>query len=497
MFMTVHRLLSLILLAALCIFAMEITPVSHAQSDDVQSLTTRLDALLAAHWDNLAIPGLAIAIVPQGGEAPILRGYGQDGRGRAVDADTQFYIASASKSFTALAIVQLVERGQLDLDATVQSLIPQFTTHQPVLSDRITVRHLLHHLSGLSDEGYPEQRLPVPPSLAALVDALANADMSSEPGTQFRYFNPNYSLLGRIVEVVSGQSYAGYLTANIFAPLGMNSTTVIPNDALRLAQGHVVLWGLPLPARPPVHYQEPAGGIITTACDMSAYLRMQMDGGRYGDARLLSEAGIRTLHMPRTDLDLTYGMGWEAYRTSSGDLFINHMGDLPGFHTEMGFLPEQGTGFVLLINRNHILGGANTYTEMVDNLIALLKGAAPMPAEGLSARWVGGLFGLAFLLLVLWRARQFLRLQAWGQQMRAAPRWRQTVDLALPLGSVLLALTFPMWVEQTRGRAVTWSILFDFFPDGVVWLLGAAASGAALALLRLYQLVVKPSQRGT
>jgi CubicO group peptidase (beta-lactamase class C family) len=491
--MTLRRLRLLFLLFGLYLFAMETTHVSQAQPNGSQTLTTRLDALLAARWDDLAIPGLAIAIVPQGEAAPILRGYGQDGRGSAVDADTQFHIASASKSFTALAIMQLVERGQLDLDATVQSLIPQFTTRQPALSDRITVRHLLHHLSGLNDEGYPEQRLPVPSSLAALVDALANADVSSEPGTQFRYFNPNYSLLGRIIEVVSGQSFAEYVEGNIFTPLGMNDTTVTPNDAPRLAQGHVVLWGLSLPARLPVHYQEPAGGIITTARDMSAYLTMQMQGGRYGNMRLLSEEGIRMLHTPRSDLDLTYGMGWEAYRTANDDLFINHAGDLPGFHTEMGFLPEHGAGFALLINRNHILGGANTYAELVDNLISLLKGADPMPAEGFSARWVGGLFGLAFLLLVAWRAQQFMRLDHWQRKMRTAPRWRQAVDLVLPLGAVLLALAFPVWVEQTRGRAVTWSILFDFFPDGVVWLLGAAASGAALLLLRLSRLVFKPS----
>jgi CubicO group peptidase (beta-lactamase class C family) len=156
------------------------------------------------------------------------------------------FIGSTSKSFTALAIAQLVEAGKLELDAPLQTYIPWFRVADEEASARITIRHLLQHTSGLSESGY-SVILPMGASLEEAVRSLSQARPTEPVGTRHQYFNLGYSVLGYLIELSSGETYAGYLQTHILTPLGMNSTTARPLDASDLPQGYTRTFGFIVP----------------------------------------------------------------------------------------------------------------------------------------------------------------------------------------------------------------------------------------------------------
>lgn len=222
------------------------------------------------------VPGLAVAII-RDDEVLHLKGYGTAGDGRPMTPQTQFYTASLSKSFTALAVMQLVEEGKIELDEPVQTYLPDFTTQDPEAAARVTVRHLLNQTSGLSDAGFPAYTLPQPASIEERVESLRDARPVSEPGKEFHYFNPNYEVLARVVETVSGEPFTDYLQTQVFSPLQMSDTTSVVTTsetsraATRLAQGHILAFGVPIPREELEGYLGGSGGVISTAEDMANY----------------------------------------------------------------------------------------------------------------------------------------------------------------------------------------------------------------------------------
>src|SRR6266498_4141696 len=157
------------------------------------------------------IPGLALGIV-KGNRIAYLRGFGKaDESGRAVTPQTPFIIGSVSKSFTALAIMQLVEAGKIELDAPVQRYLPWFRVADPVASARITVRHLLYHTSGIPSSGYACATDRVTMSLEQYVRSLATLSLDRPVGSRPDYCSTNYDVLGLIVQTVSGQPYGTYM----------------------------------------------------------------------------------------------------------------------------------------------------------------------------------------------------------------------------------------------------------------------------------------------
>jgi CubicO group peptidase (beta-lactamase class C family) len=232
-----------------------------------------------------------------------LRGFGRaDEGGRAATPQTPFFIGSNSKSFTALAVMQLAEAGKVDLDAPVQRCIPWFRVADPEASALITVRHLLNQTSGLTERAGRAATLtagmhPLEPA----VRALATTGLARPPGTAFEYSNLNYTTLGLVVEMAGGEPFDAYLNRHIFEPLTMHHTYTAIQDARRhgLASGNRYWFGFPVAFDAPGHGGTvPAGGIISTTEDMSRYLAMYQDGRRYHGQVVLSPAGITQMMQP-------------------------------------------------------------------------------------------------------------------------------------------------------------------------------------------------------
>jgi CubicO group peptidase (beta-lactamase class C family) len=215
------------------------------------TLEMKIDRFITHQMTTQHIPGLALAITHED-QVMYIKGYGKANVRQSVTPQTQFPIASLSKSFTAIAVLQLVEAGKIDLDIPVKQYLQEFTLADTKMAAQITIRQLLNHTSGLSDWSFSKSLQPPPTNNAERVNSLHNAHLVAAPSAEFHYFNPNYDVLARVVEVVSGQAFGEYLQSHIFIPLQMSQTfhATTMTEALqqgdRMATGHLMAFAIPL-----------------------------------------------------------------------------------------------------------------------------------------------------------------------------------------------------------------------------------------------------------
>ncbi|MEV7684301.1 serine hydrolase domain-containing protein [Streptomyces bungoensis] len=291
---------------------------------DPQALE-RLDRHFARHVDEGRLPGWLLAVA-RGGRVAHLSTYGRRdvAAGLPVEADTLWRIYSMTKPVTAVAVMQLVEEGRLSLDDPVDRHLPEFAeprvyeggsgtavrtrpAHGPIL-----VRHLLTHTAGLTfgfyhkhpvDALYREAGLEysVPPGkdLAETVEVYARMPLQFEPGTQWNYSVAS-NVLGRVIEVLSGQALDDFLADRIFHPLGMTDTgfCITPEQGPRLAElygetddgGIAPTPGLPVRGRP--RFLSGSGGLVSSAPDFHRFMEMLRRGGELDGTRLLSPGSV-------------------------------------------------------------------------------------------------------------------------------------------------------------------------------------------------------------
>jgi len=342
-----------------------------------------IERYLTTEIAQLRIPGLALGII-RGGRIIEARGFGiADSSGRKVTAQTPFYIGSLTKSFTALAMMQLVEDARIDLDTPVQHYLPWFHLADRQASAQITVRHLLNQTSGLSEK----EGNRIWSSSAALEDEVrvyANVSLAHPVGSRYEYSNINYNIAGLIIEVVSGQSYADYVSQHILQPLDMKHATASRTQAMAdgLAEGHYYRFGRPYPGvgpLPPANL--PSGLLMASVEDMSHYLIAQLNDGRYQSTSILSPQGIATLHTPAAPMPMKnfhYAMGW-AVGSIEDQLTFRHSGDTSHFHSAMMLQPDKGWGVVLLANASGFVQ-IRQVDEIILNIVRMLNGkSSPAP----------------------------------------------------------------------------------------------------------------------
>jgi len=351
----------------------------------VQANLAGIERYVTDEMARLRIPGMALGIV-HGDRIVAARGLGvADSSGRAATATTPFYIGSLTKSFTALAVLQLVEAGRIDLDAPVRTYLPWFQLADRQASGAITVRQLLQHTSGLSEKD-GNRVWSSSAGLEEVVRAFANVPLAHPVGSRFDYSNINYGVAGLIVEVVSGQSYADYVAEHILEPLGMEHATASRDRAMAdgLAEGHSYRFGHPVAGvgpLPPANL--PAGLLMASAEDMTHYLVAQLNGGRYRAASVLSPEGIAALHEPAAPMRVAgyrYAMGW-AVGPVDGRRTVRHFGDTAYFHSAMLRQPETRWGVVLLANASGFVQ-IRQVDEIAHNVVRMLNGASsPAPVR--------------------------------------------------------------------------------------------------------------------
>ena len=410
-------------------------PASNGASYGTVASSEAIDAYVERQMRRLKIPGASLAVV-EGNKIVHLRGFGHgDGRsrpgGEPPTPQTPFFIGSLTKSFTALAVMQLAEAGRVNLDAPVQRYLPWFRVADPHASAQMTVRHLLNQTSGL----------PTLPGEVALADfddspgaterqvrALSGLKITHPVGAKVAYSNLNYNILGLIVEAASDESYADYVQTHILNPLDMRHSYTSKAAAKQggLAIGHRHWFGCPLPTRNlrvPLG-SLPSGQLISSAEDMAHYLIAHLSGGRYGGVQVLSSAGIDELHRGVKEYVTMgisagrYGMGWFEIDVD-GTKTYSHAGNVPDFSAFMALVPEEKRGVVVLFNADPY--GLPPITEEVGaGVTALLAGQQPPPIRLDFVQWIMQLLPLISLLQVA----GVLATQRWLSQWRRDPSSR-------------------------------------------------------------------------
>jgi CubicO group peptidase (beta-lactamase class C family) len=388
-----------------------------------------IDAYLEEQLDALNIPGASLAII-EGEKIVHLKGFGvSNPNGEVPTPQTPFSLCSLTKSFTALAVMQLVEAGKIDLDAPVQRYLPWFTLADPQAAAQITVRHLLNQTSGLTQITGWKTMVNFddsPDATEKQARALASFKPTRPAGSKFEYSNTNYDLLGLVIEAASGEKYADYVQNHVFDPLDMTHTYTSKAIAKQngMSSGYISWFGVPI-AVPDLQVPSgslPSGQIISSAEDMAHYLIAYLNGGRYGNAQILSPEGIAEMHSPAVDATTMgvvlgdYGMGWLVLQTPQG-IRLWHDGTAPDYFSYMALLPEQNRGMVLLVNANQMIINF-ALAEVGGGAASLLAGGQPE-----SIPWV----------IVPWSLRSFLLipvLQILGVffTLLAVRRWRRDVS---------------------------------------------------------------------
>ncbi len=446
-----------------------------AEDDVAQVLTEQLDAA--------GIPGGAVVTVTADGDVAA-RGVGTTADGEPVTADTPFVIGSTTKSFTALAVMQLVEAGEVDLDSPVTRYVPEFSLAAGEPIGDITVRHLLQHTSGLDDlSGGPLLGSARDGTALEAVGELSGSRLVSTPGETWRYTNANYALAGLVVEAASGQTYPDYLETHVLDPLGMDDTSVLADPAV--APGHQYWFGFAAGAGPVRRTGVVAAGYLASSAeDLGRYLLMYLREGTTPDGtRILSADGIRTLTAPGPEAHLgpwadgakaRYAMGWMVGGPWT-EPTIFHPGNSPDSSAMLALFPDRGLAAATLVPASHELPvpGNPSITDRISRNVmhAVLGEPVPEPTTlwGFYA-WFDAVV-IALSALALWALVRAVRAERRPATRGRLRRWLR------PLPSLLMALVLLGLPILTAGG---WSVIWTWAPDlgATLVLLIALLSGA-------------------
>ena len=367
--------------------------VTYAQIEDQSELAVALDSTATAHAADSMVAGAAVAVV-QRGDTLLHEGYGQANLELDVPMprDAVFEIGSVTKQFTAAAILQLAAKDSVDLDAPITEYLPDYDTR----GHRVTVRQLLYHTSGIRSytnmsqfDDLAKQELPRD-TLLSLVEA---EPVRFAPGTAMSYSNTGYFLLGRIIETVSGQSYAEYIEEHLFGPAGMDDSYYCDEQAVVDHRAHGYQWSRERTLRQKGYLDHTwpysAGSLCSTAGDLTAWNRA-LHGGQ-----VLSDSMYQEMTTPGRLADgteLRYGMGLVVYQ-AEGRPVIGHGGGIPGFLSESRYYPESELIVVVLQNTT----GPRPPQALADSLVRLVLGPGEEPKNSpyrgdlseLAGRYVG------------------------------------------------------------------------------------------------------------
>jgi CubicO group peptidase (beta-lactamase class C family) len=312
------------------------------------ALFAELRAFVGAEVARLGVPGAAVGVLHEGTEYAAGFGVTSVDHPLPVDPDTLFQVGSITKTYTATAAMRLVDAGRLDIDRPVRDYLPGLKLRDEGAARALTARHLLTHTGGFvgdyfSDTGRGDD------ALARYVDELAGLEQLTPPGAEYSYCNAGFSLLGRVVEVVTGQTFERAVERLVLAPLRLERSFFFPEAAMvhRFAVGHRVENGRATVLRPWQLHRSvwPGGGLIASVRDQLRYVRLQFGGTGADGTPVLAPVTLATMRVPWVPSYPAMGLAWFVAGTA-----VSHSGGTLGQRALL--LIDQGRGFVLSVLTN-------------------------------------------------------------------------------------------------------------------------------------------------
>lgn len=339
------------------------------------TVADRLDREVGKILAETGIPAISIALVRDGGIAwSRAWGLANVGGGTPATPDTYLSTGSTFKFVTATAIMQLVEKGLLELDTPLNSLVgPELAVKG---ADDVTIRHMLSHHSGL--EG-PVGTVPLWSRLAPRTPTqlLQGTRRTGPPGQTFRYCNECFGIMALIIEKLSGQPYDDYVAEHILRPLGIDvAKPSVPSPTVveRMALPYNLVDNKPVPVAQVRFDVFAAGDVYLRPEDMARFLAAQLNGGGFRGKRILTEASVAEMRRQQFD-DNGYGLG-TGIVTAGGRTFIEHGGSTPGFNSFSIGEPATRSGVYVMSNSGQ---SARAIQPLAMLAMRLMRGENPDP----------------------------------------------------------------------------------------------------------------------
>jgi len=363
------------------------------RAEKVAATEATVSAMFRDYWERSHMPGFAYGVVLDG-EVIYSGAFGLAQLDGQVPADTRtlFRIASMSKSFTALAILQLRDEGRLALDDPASQYVPEMAELTYLTSDApvITIRHQLTHSAGFPEDNPWGDRQLADSDEELRAHVARGVSFSNVPGIEYEYSNLGFALLGQIVQVVSGMDFQDYMAEHVFGPLGMTSTVweYERAPAERLALGYDWVDGdwVNIPLEHHGAYGA-MGGLITSIEDFARYVALHLAAWpprSDPDDGPLRRSSLREMHQPWRFASLSgsecpaaaayaYGLRWSV--DCDDRVTIGHSGGLPGFGSNWTMMPDYGLAVMSFDNRTY--GGTSGVNLAVLDTIVALAGLQP------------------------------------------------------------------------------------------------------------------------
>ncbi|MBG9942721.1 serine hydrolase domain-containing protein [Brevibacillus formosus] len=345
-----------------CLMLIQPLSVVNARSPlTAPSIEQVVDPVMKNEMNNLHIPGAAI-VITQGDRILFKKGYGFADVEQQIPVDperTVFRIGSVTKSFTATAAMQLVEKGKLSLREDLNTVLKDYK----ITNNRygpITLHHLLTHTAGIDEKIYKrDNRQSVIPEFSAetVNETLQMQETIFTPGSKFQYSNAGTGLLGSVIEQASGQSLHDYMRENIFRPLGMDSAELyLPQDRSNLAKSYyydgngyqtIPYSGIIFPG---------SGAANMTPVDFAPYMIAHLSGGSYNGTSLLKPETVQLMHAQQFAAHKRmHGIGYGFFKgeTKNGIPTLWANGGIDGFISKMVLIPSESIGIFVAVNATH------------------------------------------------------------------------------------------------------------------------------------------------
>lgn len=354
-------------------------------SPDYAKVAEALSKFIQREIQDKQLPAFSIALVD---DQKIVWaqgfGYADPDKKIPATAETVYRIGSVSKLFTDIGVMQLVERGQIDLDAPIQKYLPDFHPHNPFHED-ITLRELMSHRAGLLREPpvgnyFDSSQL----SLAAMVRSLNDTTLLYPPETHTKYSNAGIATVGYVLEKHSGQSFASYLQHAVLEPMGLRNSAFRPEPRLMQNLAKAYMWSYDgrLFQAPTFELgMAPAGCMYSTVLDLGQFLTVLFNGGRGPSGQVLKGKTLEKMWTPqfaKPGEKSGFGIGFYVSQLD-GHRMVGHGGAIYGFATQLAALPDEKLGAVAVTT----IDGANAVTthvaEVALQLMLAAKESKPLP----------------------------------------------------------------------------------------------------------------------
>ena len=450
----------------------------------------QIEEYIKKNMGDSKIPGLSVVIV-DGNETIYEKGFGFSdvAAKKPVTPDTLFELGSTSKAFTALAVLQLEEKGLLNLDDPVSKYIPWFDVNYKGQKVDIKLSQLLYHTSGMPFKTIGD--IPIDDSKDALektVRTFVGESLDFMPGEKYLYATINYDILGLVIQKVSGQSYEEYIKSNVLNQLGLSNTYLRRQEApaQNMSIGYKFDFLRPVRYDAPMYRgNTPAGYFITNIEDMAKWMKIQLgvDNGIAFDKQLIEKS-----HLPdrsvSPDVDgSSYAAGWSIYQNGSGE--ISHPGNNPNFSSFIVFRPQDKKGVAVLANLD------SSYTLAIgQGIMDIIQGKKLVKPEDDMYKGVDNLASaivfitVPVILLILWFMAKYII-----ETLRRKRTFKGNIIKSI-IGSIIFIIfmagfTYCLYkIPDVLYQGLNWSFVKVWAPQSLI--LAVISLFVAVLLFNLY-----------